>query len=272
MSGGLFPRAPEAFEAFFEPLFAKLHLSKLARHTHVFIGAALVYQLVMMLSPRISSRLSKHYPSLPLKTRINWDIHFVSTVQSIFLCVVGSLMFVDRRSWSDKIFGYSEFTADVIATAGGYFLWDLLTSIRYVYLTGPGFVVHALAALFVVCFSYRPFLMYFAPTFLSWELSTPFLNVHYFLDKTDRTGSKLQLINGLMLVLTFFLVRIVYGWYSAYDTTLEVIRRVKSTPYILGVFFLIANMSLNFLNLYWLYKMIDAIKRRVDGEKKPKKA
>ena len=40
-----------------------------------------------------------------------------------------------------------------------------------------------------------------------------FHNVLRFLDKTNRTGSQFQLINGILLVLTFFSVRIVYGGY-----------------------------------------------------------
>lgn len=34
-----------------------------------------------------------------------------------------------------------------------------------------------------------------------------------FLDKTGYTGSTFQFINGAFLLSTFFLVRIVYGWY-----------------------------------------------------------
>ena len=43
--------------------------------------------------------------------------------------------------------------------------------------------------------------------------STPFLNVHWCLDKLGKTGSTLQYINGIILLSTFFGVRICYGWY-----------------------------------------------------------
>jgi hypothetical protein len=35
--------------------------------------------------------------------------------------------------------------------------------------------------------SQRPFLNYFAPTFILYELSSPFLNIHWFLDKVNMT-------------------------------------------------------------------------------------
>ncbi|KAI9275343.1 hypothetical protein BY458DRAFT_434500 [Sporodiniella umbellata] len=44
-----------------------------------------------------------------------------------------------------------------------------------------------------------------------YELSTVFLNIHWFMDKLGYTGSKLQMVNGAMLLLSFFGVRIVFG-------------------------------------------------------------
>lgn len=48
-----------------------------------------------------------------------------------------------------------------------------------------------------------------------YELSTPFLNVHWFCDKLGMTGSKLQLYNGIALLVTFFGCRIVWGTYQS---------------------------------------------------------
>lgn len=40
------------------------------------------------------------------------------------------------------------------------------------------------------------------------------LNKCRFLDKTGRTGSTLQLVNGILLVSSFGLVRLLYGTYT----------------------------------------------------------
>jgi len=51
--------------------------------------------------------------------------------------------------------------------------------------------------------------------FILWELSSPFLNIHWFCDKVGLTGSQLQLYNGLTLIATFFSCRLVWGtWQS----------------------------------------------------------
>ncbi len=67
-----------------------------------------------------------------------------------------------------------------------YFLWDTYVSIRHYRDYGPSFVFHG-----VVCFTVfllglgGPFAFYFGGVFLMFELSTPFLNIHWFLDKVN---------------------------------------------------------------------------------------
>ncbi len=61
----------------------------------------------------------------------------------------------------------------------------------------------------------RPFVNYYAPVFVLYELSTPFLNVHWFCDKLNMTGGKLQWCNGILLLLTFFCSRLVWGTYQS---------------------------------------------------------
>ena len=53
-------------------------------------------------------------------------------------------------------------------------------------------------------FCQRPFVNYYGCIFILWELSTPFLNIHWFLDKVNMTGSRAQLYNGYLLLFSFF--------------------------------------------------------------------
>lgn len=59
----------------------------------------------------------------------------------------------------------------------------------------------------------RPFLAYYGPRFLLWELSTPFLNLNWFFDRTPLKGTKLHLVNGIALLVSFFSARLIYGSY-----------------------------------------------------------
>ena len=81
--------------------------------------------------------------------------------------------------------------------------------------------------------------------------STIFLNIHRFLDKTGYTGSRAQWINGVVLLSTFFSVRILYGWYLTIDfmRALFAAREELSDFYL--VIFVLGNLTLNSLNLIW---------------------
>lgn len=61
----------------------------------------------------------------------------------------------------------------------------------------------------------RPFVNYYGCTFILYELSSPFLNFHWFFDKLNMTGSKAQLYNGGLLLLVFFSCRLVWGTYQS---------------------------------------------------------
>ena len=80
---------------------------------------------------------------------------------------------------------------------------------------GPGLLAHAVAALLVFLLGFRPVFNYYGPVFILYELSTPFLNLHWFFDKLDMTGSDPQLYNGIALIGSFFAARLCWGTYSS---------------------------------------------------------
>lgn len=139
--------------------------------------------------------------------------------------------------------------------------------------------------------------MYFyCPVFLLYELSSPFLNVHWFCDKLDLTGSIYQAVNGAFLTSTFFGCRIVWGLYNSYNTFFDMYTAIKAghsqrqtgilgeetgmgsmfqrengvwygemyLPIWLASIYLASNLTLNMLNLYWFSKMIETIRKRFD--------
>lgn len=74
---------------------------------------------------------------------------------------------------------------------------------------------------------------FYSPTFILYELSSPFLNIHWFLDKVNMTGSRAQWYNGLMLIFSFFTSRLVWGtWQSAavYMDMFKALRQTWSSP------------------------------------------
>ncbi|KAJ3089171.1 hypothetical protein HK102_007025, partial [Quaeritorhiza haematococci] len=96
---------------------------------------------------------------------------------------------------------------------------------------------------------------------------TPFLNIHWFCDKTGHSGSRLQIINGFCLMVVFFCARIVFGLYSSYQFALAMIEKWDQIPHHLIYIYSVANVLLNGLNLFWFYKIISMGLRRLMGPK-----
>lgn len=129
--------------------------------------------------------------------------------------------------------------------------------------------------------------------FILYELSTPFLNIHWFLDKLDMTGSRPQLYNGIILITSFGCCRLLWGTYQSYKIYSDIWKAVESTnrdafsslpkgnsndtpegryqddklSLSLAILYLASNTILLFLNFYWFRAMIQAITKRF---KKPK--
>jgi hypothetical protein len=71
---------------------------------------------------------------------------------------------------------------------------------------------------------------YYGCTFILYELSSPFLNFHWFFDKLDMTGSRAQLYNGIALLTTFFCCRLVWGTYQSVRVYQDVWQALNHTP------------------------------------------
>lgn len=155
----------------------------------------------------------------------------------------------------------------------------------------------------------RPFVNFYAPTFILYELSSPFLNIHWFCDKLKMTGSKVQLYNGIILLCTFFGCRLCWGSYQSVRVFYDVYRAItagelvlqdpelgklnngttvdpsaiptsdimrfagdRTVPLWLAACYLLSNLTLNGLNWFWFGKMIETIRKRFDppiGTRKP---
>lgn len=83
------------------------------------------------------------------------------------------------------------------------------------------------------------------------------------LDKIGMTGGYLQILNGVALLTTFFLVRGLWGWFMAYSLFSKLWYARDDINWILTGIYLFSNMSLNALNIYWFSKMIAALRKRV---------
>ncbi|KAF1986095.1 DUF887-domain-containing protein [Aulographum hederae CBS 113979] len=298
------------------PLASTLGLSTLPHHLHEALLSTLLYSSLFLLSPRLSTYLApRTYPRLTRPQRVSWDTHVVSFVQSVVVCGMAVYtIWVDPTreggggGWRGRLWGYSGMAGTVQGMAMGYFVWDCAVSAMYMGTLGGSSLVHAVAALVVTLIGFRPFANYYGLNFILYELSTPFLNIHWFLDKLSLTGSRAQLYNGIALLVSFGGARLVWGTYQSaliyHDVWMAwgargtplgegcgryldpgvgkvvgegfgVPVECQELPAWLAVLYLGSNTILSLLNFWWFGKMITAVRKRFvkkegkgDGEKK----
>jgi len=263
------------------------------------LGSFFAYTFInIVVAPIVSKWMFPvRYPKLSKERKINWDVHVVSLVQSSLINILALwVMFTDEErknmDWRERVWGYTGGAGMIQGMAAGYFLWDLVITIQHVKLFGPGMLAHAISALLVFSFGFRPFVNYYGCTFILYELSSPFLNFHWFFDKLDMTGSKAQLYNGFMLLFSFFSCRLVWGtyqsvrvyqdvWAALHHKPLETglvaedgIMRFAGEEYVplwLAFTYLGSNVVLNTLNFYWFGKMIETLRKRFQAPAASKK-
>ncbi|KAL2866725.1 TLC domain-containing protein [Aspergillus lucknowensis] len=230
------PPPPEWLREAVEPWALRLNLPALADHSHEVATTFLGYLLIhYILSPWLSPKLfPRYYPNFNKRTKLNWDVHVVSLIQSTFINGVALwVLFTDeeRKSMNlgERVYGYTGSCAFISSLAVGYFIYDLIVSALYVNIFGIGMLFHAVCALWVFSFGYRPFVNFYAPVFILYELSSPFLNIHWFLDKVNMTGSTLQWYNGMLLLFVFFSCRLIWGTWQSAIVYVDMFNALKQT-------------------------------------------
>ena len=247
----------------------KLSLTTLPYHVHEILLGFLGYHFILhVLSPTISQLVCpKVYNGFNKRTRLNWDIHWVSMIQAVFICAAALwVIFKDEQRHEMDAIG-----ALAVTCIG--FVSCALTNVSHMLTTFQ-----------------KPFGNYYGLSFVLYELSTPFLNIHWFCDKLNMTGSKLQLYNGIALLVMFFCCRIVWGSYQSimiYSDIYKALTMPKSElmsslleaqkselPMWLVCVYLVGNTALSMLNFYWFSQMIKAVQKRFvpADEKKVKKS
>lgn len=150
------PPPPAWLRGLIEPWAVYFNLPGISDHIHEILLAFAFYQLVhSYLSPLLSSwLLPQYYNKLNRRTKINWDVHVVSLVQSTMVNAVALwVMFTDdeRKSMTseERVYGYTGGCGLILALATGYFAYDLIVSTIYLKIFGVGMLFHAISALWV---------------------------------------------------------------------------------------------------------------------------
>ncbi|AET41039.1 Tda4p Ecym_7191 [Eremothecium cymbalariae DBVPG len=255
----------------------KNHESLYLRHGHEVLFSFLLYQFIVyrIVAPVVNRMIfGKHYAEAVQNVKVNYDIHTVSTVQA--LVCVGLVIPIVSLNANLQIFGYyNEYASMTAAISLGYFLWDLYICLKFFSFFGLGFLGHAIGSLAVIFCSLMPSYQSWIGKFLVFEASTPFVNINWYITQVSRKTTKaivpawFNIINGLLLLGTFFFTRICWGIIALVSLDYQVWKQWNSdTPMLVGLLVPTINLLMTILNIYWFYKMIRIAKKMVNASKK----
>ncbi|EPQ32021.1 uncharacterized protein PFL1_00219 [Pseudozyma flocculosa PF-1] len=264
-----------------QPYADQLNVPHMPTHLQTILRSVLLWTSLQLLSSGLSPRLfPKTFATFSKKTRTSWDIHFVAFCHAVVITPLCARIWWKVRQQGnshplavDRLYGYDYEAGEVYAVALGYFIWDSYISIRH---EGPGFVAHGLVAFTAFILVYYPVFMYDGLGFLLWELSTPFLNIHWFLDKLGMTGTTLQLVNAVFLLGTYVGARLTFGVYNSISFFKFVVSpptpHHPPIPRYIANFYMTGNVILNSLNFFWFRAMVRAVQKRFTAKPKPAEA
>jgi hypothetical protein len=206
------------------------------------------------------------YRTWPAATRADWDVRVVSTLFSTGICVASLLLLDHPDVVGDPLYAVHPPTQTLSAVATGYFLWDMGVCLFYWDVYDASFAAHGAACFLVYLFSLRPFLTRFSPAYLLFEMSTVPLNLNWFLQTVGLADSWVRRANGVLLLATYFGVRVGFGLYQSVRFFQLVLGEAgRSAPVLLIAYYALANVFLNGLNVVWFTKMVRVATRAFAG-------
>ncbi|KAK3165785.1 hypothetical protein QOZ80_1AG0037700 [Eleusine coracana subsp. coracana] len=239
------------------------------------LAGVLMSGAVYEIARKVSSRCFKSYNGLNRMQKVEWNNRCFSTVHalvvaavSFYLVVISDLfnenvhngMLIDRKSWlSDAMFGVSI----------GYFLMDLAMILWYFpklggkeYLFHHGLSIYALGLALLSGKAHVYILMV-----LFTEVTTPCVNLRWYLDVAGQKNSNLYVYNGLALFAGWLIARILlFGYifshmYFHFD-------ELKSV-FTLGFYSVMAVPSaVAVMNVLWFWKICKGMVKTLSKRKK----
>ncbi|XP_069795173.1 TLC domain-containing protein 4-B [Narcine bancroftii] len=237
-----------------------------------------IFQILFhYLSAKISACFCNGYRILTDTQKIDWNSRVASTVHAFLVGLVSLyLLWFDDAVNSDPVWGDPTLVKLNVGLSAGYLISDVLLILWFWKAIGDiYFIIHHLTALYAYYYVLgEGMLPYFANFRLIAELSTPFVNQRWFFEALlyPKT-SKSNIINGLLMAVVFFLVRIAVMplYYSKMISTFG-----TEAFYRLGIqaqfVWIITSICLDAMNVMWMSKIARGCRKVLLSCKRVKKA
>lgn len=232
------------------------------------VAGILICKLVYDLTQLFSALYFKSYGGLNRVQRIEWGNRGISTVHALFIAAM-SLYFV---YWSDlyadyRTNGYVTFRSSTLSifTLGvsvGYFIADLAMILwLYPSLGGIEYVIHhSLSGIAVAYAMFSGEGQLYTFMVLISEVTTPEINMRWFLDTAGLKRSHAYLINGVVIFFAWLVARILLFVYMFCHVYLHYDQVIKMHAFGFFLVFVVPSV-LAAMNLMWFGKILKGLKK-----------
>ncbi|KAL9642543.1 hypothetical protein ABK040_011110 [Willaertia magna] len=228
--------------------------------------------LYYIFSPMITKLLfsNKFYENLKRDIQIEWNSRIVSNIHAMLYITFSVIsIFFENAFPTNSIDEKTNFSRIAVVYAAGYFFYDLILVFKHPKLGGIPMLLHHGFVLFGIlnmwiCDQYWVVLCYYSLL----ELSTPFVNLRWFLWTCHLKDSIYYTLNGFLMWLVFGLCRmpfVVFGPYLIYINH-------SRLSYYFGFILYINIVNITLLNVYWYTlmtkKIVEALGAMMFGSEK----
>ncbi|XP_071133502.1 TLC domain-containing protein 4-like [Mytilus edulis] len=212
-----------------------------------------------------SKRISPNYVHLPEEKKITWHTYVFSMLHAFIMSFLSVYaLTTDKQLWTDPIWCNSPISRIICGICVGYMIFDFYIMLKnYKQLWDWFFVFHHSATIYaylaVMSYGVLPF---FAIYRLLAEISTPFVDLRWFIDTLGYPKTSLQnMVNGVLMTLSFLIVRILvmpHFWYIVYSVIgTEDFNRIGHIRLVL----VLSCFILDTINIFWFLKMCRGVKK-----------
>ncbi|KAG8385140.1 hypothetical protein BUALT_Bualt03G0010800 [Buddleja alternifolia] len=238
------------------------------------LGGILACKLVYDLTQVISTFYFSTYNGLTKIQRAEWNNRGISTLHAIFISIVSlyfvfwSELFSDRNSAGLITLRNSPLSTFALGVSVGYFIADLgMICWLYPTLGGVEYIVHH--SLSGIAVAYSMFTgegqLYTFMVLIS-EVTTPEINMRWYLDTAGLKKSSAYLINGVVIFFGWLVARILLFVYMFYHVYLHHAQVMKMHTFGSLLVFCVP-LALAVMNLMWFGKILKGLKKTLSKRK-----
>ncbi|EPS63169.1 hypothetical protein M569_11619, partial [Genlisea aurea] len=235
--------------------------SKQLRWLSSVLAGILMCKIVFDLTRVISASFIARYAKLNDKVKLEWNNRGFSTFHAIVVAAAALYLFLFSDVFANSpdypiVFRSSPLSDAVLGVSLGYFLTDLAMILyQYPALGGAEYIIHHGLSMYSILLSLLTGqAQFYILMVLLTEITTPFVNLRWYLDASGLKTSKLYIANGVALFFGWLAARIVLIAYFFYHIWRHLDQVRKVFP--VGFYSLIGVPGLLFLmNVFWFWKI-----------------